>query len=145
MTVNVLLSGRLRLDGYGQGQPLGSDGTFLSATIDEAGGTAEGMYLSAFAPSPKTVVDEQWMKEYQAVEYRNPDTYSINGYAAMDVVAQAISKANSIDPDEILQAARQVDFDSVVGRIAFDEHGDVKQQRIFIFQVADNEFEQIWP
>jgi hypothetical protein len=28
MTVNVLLSGRLRLDGYGQGQPLGSDGTY---------------------------------------------------------------------------------------------------------------------
>ncbi len=27
MTVNVLLSGRLRLDGYGQGHPRGSDGT----------------------------------------------------------------------------------------------------------------------
>jgi hypothetical protein len=28
MTVNVLLSGRLKLDGYGQGHPLGRDGTF---------------------------------------------------------------------------------------------------------------------
>jgi hypothetical protein len=28
MTVNVLLSGRLKLDGYGQGHPLGGDGTF---------------------------------------------------------------------------------------------------------------------
>jgi hypothetical protein len=28
MTVNVLLSGRLRLDGYGQGHPEGDDGTF---------------------------------------------------------------------------------------------------------------------
>jgi hypothetical protein len=28
MTVNVLLSGRLRLDGYGQGHPVGDDGTF---------------------------------------------------------------------------------------------------------------------
>jgi hypothetical protein len=28
MTVNVLLSGRLKLDGYGQGHPLGDDGTF---------------------------------------------------------------------------------------------------------------------
>ena len=124
---------------------LGSDGTFLSATIDEAGGTAEGMYLSAFAPSPKTVVDSQWVKEYQAVEYRNPDTYSINGYAAMDVVAQAIKKANSTDPDKILQAARQLDFDSVMGRMAFDEHGDLQQQRIFIFRVVDSEFEQVWP
>ena len=31
---------------------LGSDGVFLAASIDEAAGTAEGMYVSAFAPSP---------------------------------------------------------------------------------------------
>lgn len=124
---------------------LASDGTFLSATIDEAGGAAEGMYLSAFAPSPREVVDSQWVKEYQAVEYRNPDTYSINGYAAMDVIVQAIAKANSIEPDKILQAARTLDFDSVMGHIAFDEHGDLKQQRVFIFQVADNQFAQVWP
>ncbi len=124
---------------------LASDGTFLSATIDEAGAAAEGMYLSAFAPSPREVVDSQWVKEYQAVEYRNPDTYSINGYAAMDVIVQAIAKANSIELDKILQAARTLDFDSVMGHIAFDEHGDLKQQRVFIFQVADNQFAQVWP
>ncbi len=28
VTVNVLLSGRLKLDGYGQAHPLGGDGTF---------------------------------------------------------------------------------------------------------------------
>jgi hypothetical protein len=28
MTVNVLLSGRLKLDGYGQGQAMSDDGTF---------------------------------------------------------------------------------------------------------------------
>jgi len=61
------------------------------------------------------------------------------------VVAQAIKKANSTDPDKILQAARQLDFDSVMGRMAFDEHGDLQQQRIFIFRVVDNEFEQVWP
>ena len=28
MTVNVLLSGKLKLDGYGQGHPMSDDGTF---------------------------------------------------------------------------------------------------------------------
>ncbi|MCB0188813.1 MAG: branched-chain amino acid ABC transporter substrate-binding protein, partial [Caldilineaceae bacterium] len=32
---------------------LASDGAFLAATIDESNGTAEGMYVSAFAPSPR--------------------------------------------------------------------------------------------
>ena len=36
---------------------LASDGAFLGATIDEADGTAEGMYVSAFAPSPAHVAD----------------------------------------------------------------------------------------
>ena len=63
---------------------LASDGAFLSATIDEAAGAAEGMYVSSFAPSPATVADSQWIKEYQAIDYRNPDTYSINGYSALD-------------------------------------------------------------
>lgn len=31
MTINVLLSGRLKLDGYGQNQPANNDGTFRLA------------------------------------------------------------------------------------------------------------------
>jgi len=124
---------------------LASDGAFLAATIDEANGTAEGLYVSSFAPSPKSVVDSQWIKEYQAVEFRNPDTYSINGYSAVDAIARAVKKANSLDYKKILEAARQLDFDSAVGHIAFDERGDLKQQRVFIFQVKNNEFVQVWP
>ncbi len=124
---------------------LSSDGAFLSATIDEAQGAAEGMYVSSFAPSPKEVVDSRWIKEYQQVEHRNPDTYSINGYTAMDVIVRAIAKANSTEHNAILTAIRQLDYDSVMGHIAFDDSGDVKQQRVFIFQVVHNEFEQVWP
>jgi hypothetical protein len=41
MTVNVLLSGRLKLDGYGQGHPMDDDGTFRlplgeASTVQEA-------------------------------------------------------------------------------------------------------------
>lgn len=36
MTVNVLLSGRLRLDGYGDGHPEGGDGTF-ALSLSEGG------------------------------------------------------------------------------------------------------------
>jgi branched-chain amino acid transport system substrate-binding protein len=72
---------------------LASDGAFLAATIDESNGAAEGMYVSAFAPSPRNAADAQWVEAYQAVEYRNPDTYSVNGYVAMQVLAEAVRKA----------------------------------------------------
>lgn len=124
---------------------LASDGAFLSATIDEAGGTAEGIYVSAFAPSPTAVVDKQWIKEYQEVDYRNPDTYSINGYSAMHVLAEGVKKAQSFDATKVAQAIRQLDFDTLVGHISYDQWGDLKEQKIYIFQVRDGAFVQVYP
>jgi branched-chain amino acid transport system substrate-binding protein len=124
---------------------LASDGAFLSATIDDADGTAEGIYISAFAPSPAAVVDKQWVKEYQEVDYRNPDTYSINGYSAMQVLAEGIKKANSFDATKVAQAIRQLDFDTLMGHVSYDQAGDLKEQSIYIFQVQDGAFVQIHP
>jgi branched-chain amino acid transport system substrate-binding protein len=124
---------------------LASDGAFLSATIDEAGGAAEGIYVSAFAPSPAAVVDKQWIKEYQEVDYRNPDTYSINGYSAMQVLAEGIKKAKSLDATKVAEAIRQLDFNTLVGHISYDQGGDLKEQNIYIFQVQNGAFVQIHP
>nr|MBC8248152.1 branched-chain amino acid ABC transporter substrate-binding protein [Anaerolineales bacterium] len=124
---------------------LASDGAFLSATIDESGGAAEGIYVSAFAPSPAAVVDKQWIKEYQEVDYRNPDTYSINGYSAMQVLAEGIKKAQSFDAAKVAQAIRQLDFDALMGHISYDQDGDLQEQSIYIFQVQGGAFVQIHP
>ncbi|MFZ2420317.1 MAG: branched-chain amino acid ABC transporter substrate-binding protein [Anaerolineae bacterium] len=123
---------------------LASDGAFLAATIDEANGTAEGMYVSAFAPSPQ-VAGQPWIQAYQAVESRNPDTYSVNGYSAMAVLAEGVKKANSLDVTKISDAMRQIDFRGVMGELQFDVNGDVKNPKVFIFQVRDSQFVQVAP
>jgi branched-chain amino acid transport system substrate-binding protein len=116
---------------------MASDGAFLSATIDESDGTAEGIYISSFAPQPSAVVDQAWIAAYQAVEYRNPDTYSINGYSAMKVLGEAVKKANSIDSKQVANALRSIEVTTPVGHIAYDANGDLKaaDQRIYVFQV----------
>ena len=114
---------------------MASDGAFLSATIDESDGTAEGMYISGFAPAPKSVVDKDWIAAYQAVEYRNPETYSINGYSAMKALGEAVKKANSIEAKQVEAALHAIDLKTPVGQIAYDANGDLKDQRIYIFQV----------
>ncbi len=114
---------------------MASDGAFLSATIDESDGTAEGMYLSGFAPAPASVVDKNWIAAYQAVENRNPETYSINGYSAMKALGEAVKKANSIDVKQVENALRTLDLKTPIGQIAYDVNGDLKDQRIYIFQV----------
>ena len=124
---------------------LASDGAFLSATIDEAGAAAEGIYVSAFGPSPAQAVDQKWIREYQAVEYRNPDTYSINGYSALAVLAEGIKKAKSFDAAKVAAAIRELDFSAPICRMSFDSQGDLKAPQIYVFQVRNAEFVQVFP
>ena len=122
-----------------------SDGAFLSATIDEAEGTAEGMYVSGFAPSPEQAVDKEWIKRYQEVEYRNPDTYSINGYAALAVLAEGVAKAGTFEADKVSDAIRSLTIETPMGALAYQPDGDLREATVYIFQVRQGAFEQVYP
>ena len=122
---------------------LASDGAFLAATIDEAGGTAEGMYVSAFAPSPRNVADSRWIEAYQAVEYRNPDTYSVNGYVAMQALAAAARQADSLERDAVTNALRDNGAETLLGDLRFTAQGDLQDAQIWIYEVVDGEFVQV--
>lgn len=125
---------------------LASDGAFLAATIDEAGSAAEGMYVSAFGPRPQAAVDEAWIKAYQAVEYRNPDTYSINGYSAMEVLAEAARKAQTFEAARLAEAVRGLDgLETPMGTLSFTTEGDLQDQKIYIFQVQAGDWVQVYP
>jgi branched-chain amino acid transport system substrate-binding protein len=122
---------------------LASDGAFLGATIDEAGGAAEGLYVSAFAPSPRNVADERWVEAYQAVEYRNPDTYSVNGYVALEVLAEGVRKADSLEAAAIAEALRQNSIATLLDEFRYQSNGDLVDPQIWIYQVIDEEFQQV--
>jgi branched-chain amino acid transport system substrate-binding protein len=124
---------------------LASDGAFLSPTIDDAEGTAEGMYVSGFAPSPEQAVGEDWITRYQEVEYRNPDTYSINGYSALRVLAAGVRAAGSFDASAVSEAIRSSTVDTPMGQLSFQANGDLRDATVYIFQVQDDSFVQVYP
>jgi branched-chain amino acid transport system substrate-binding protein len=124
---------------------LASDGCFLAATIDESDGTAEGMYVSAFGPSPWTKASKEWIASYQAVEYRNPDTYSLNGYTAMQVLLDGAQKSGSLKGADVAGAIRGINLQSLVGPISYTEAGDLRNPSIYIFQVREGQFAQVYP
>jgi branched-chain amino acid transport system substrate-binding protein len=134
---------RAALVGVGVTVPmLASDGAFLGATIDEAAGAAEGMYVSAFAPSPRNVADARWIEAYQAVEYRNPDTYSVNGYVAMQVLADGVRQAGSLEAPRVADALRKNALKTLLNDLRYQPNGDLVDPQIWIYQVVDGEFQQ---
>lgn len=122
---------------------LASDGAFLSATIDDADGTAEGLYVSAFAPSPHNAADAQWFESYQVVEYRNPDTYSVNGYVAMQVLIEGVNKANTLDAGKVAHALHGNSLPTLVNDLSYQPNGDLVDAQIWIYQVVEDEFRQV--
>jgi branched-chain amino acid transport system substrate-binding protein len=63
----------------------------------------------------------------------------------MAVLAEGVKQAGSLDGPKVADALRQVSFSSLIGPIAYDDKGDLKQQTIYIFQVRDGGFAQIQP
>lgn len=124
---------------------MASDGCFLYEFIDGSGPAAEGAYVSGITPDSRVVADDKWWKEYQTLEARNPGTYSAAGYAAMAVLAEGVRRAQSLEGPKVAQAIRELKLSSLVGPIAYDDKGDLREQTIYIFQVRQGSFVQMRP
>ena len=78
-----------------------------------------------FSPDPrknpvaKPVVDRLLKAGYQ------PEGYTLYTYGAIQVWAQAVKKAGTTNTDKLVSVLRSNQFDTVLGKIGFDEKGDV--------------------
>jgi len=89
-----------------------------------AGAGLEGTLMAAMTytgdhPQAKDVVAQFHAQGYE------PLGYTLYTYAAVLVWAQAVEAAGSLDLDAVIDAMHSREFDTVLGRIGFDEKGDV--------------------
>lgn len=54
-------------------------------------------------------------------------------YDAVQVMVAAMQKADSTDPKKYLPALKKIVYDGVSGKIAFDDHGDVKDAALTLY------------
>jgi branched-chain amino acid transport system substrate-binding protein len=59
------------------------------------------------------------------VQGYDPPGFTLYAYAAVQVWAQAVEAAGSLDLDAVTRAMHSRQFDTVLGQIGFDEKGDV--------------------
>jgi branched-chain amino acid transport system substrate-binding protein len=62
-----------------------------------------------------------------------PEGYTLLAYGAVQVWAQAVEKAGSLELDTMIAALRHHQFDTVVGPIRFDEKGDLAVQNPVLY------------
>jgi branched-chain amino acid transport system substrate-binding protein len=93
-----------------------------------AGPAAEGT-LFTFIADPRRNAEAGPVVERFRGEGYEPAGYTLTTYAAVQVWAQAVGKAGTLELAKVIATLRKQEFDTVLGRIAFDEKGDLTVQR----------------
>jgi branched-chain amino acid transport system substrate-binding protein len=68
-----------------------------------------------------------------------PEGYTLYAYGAVQAWAQAVEQAGSLKPKAVIKALRKGSFDTVLGKIGFDEKGDVTGISTFVWYVFGKE------
>ena len=71
--------------------------------------------------------------KYKARYKQDADVYAASYYDATMMYAQAMQKANSIDPQKVAAVIGSGSYKGIAGTYAFDERGDMRQSPVTIF------------
>jgi branched-chain amino acid transport system substrate-binding protein len=107
-----------------------------------SGPAGEGL-LMTFAPDPmaspaaKAVVDRFAKAGYK------PEGYTLYTYAAFQVYAEAVKKANSFDAKKVAVQIHGKTFETVLGKLIYDNKGDVSNSNYVWYVWKDGKYKQL--
>ena len=119
------------------------DGVKDNTFIDVAKENAEGVY----ATGPQdTTSNPMAMAAAEAHKAEFGDDYGaffLNAYAATQAILNAIEKAGTTDYDAVLKTLKSEYVDTCLGKISFDDKGDVIGFGFSVFQVQDGAYVEL--
>ncbi len=127
-----------------QAKFIGGDGMQTPNFIKLAGDASEGAMASIPGlpkdqmPGGKTFLDKYKTKFNQEVELFAP-----MGYDSVMVFIEAMKRAGSSDPAKFLPEVGKTTYNGVIGPIAFDDKGDLKNGPITLYVVKGGKWEPL--
>jgi branched-chain amino acid transport system substrate-binding protein len=92
-----------------------------------AGPGAEGALFLDVADPRRGAAAAPAVERFRAAGFE-PEGYTLYAHGAVEVWAQAAEKAGSLDLPTMIAALRELEFDTVLGPIDFDDKGDLSVQ-----------------
>jgi len=123
---------------------MSGDGSIDQKFIEIAGSqAAEGTYLT-FSPDPKNISSaKDFISKYNA-KFGEIGPYSIYAYDAANILLSAIKEANTTEGTKIIEKLHALEFAGAVGKIKFDDKGDVTAPPYVVWTTKDGKFEELW-
>ncbi len=105
---------------------VGSDTAALPPLLAVAGESVNGTLFNFF-PDPTQIAQNQPILARMTQRGRQPSVYGLYAYAALQVWAKAATIAESVDPQRVASELHSRRLDTVIGSVAFDARGDVRE------------------
>ena len=99
--------------------------------------------MFSFPPDPRAEPGNAELVEKFQAKGIDPEGYTLYTYAAVQVFAQAAEKAGSTDYDALVEALNGNEFDTVLGKLSFDDKGDVALPGYVFYKWEDGKYNQI--
>lgn len=99
--------------------------------------------LMTFGPDPRNKPAAKAVVEKFRAQGYEPEGYTLYTYAAMQIFKQAAEKAGSTDLDKVAAVLRSTEFDTVIGKIAFDQKGDVTTPAYVFYKWNDGKYAEV--
>jgi branched-chain amino acid transport system substrate-binding protein len=101
--------------------------------------------VSQWLPSAKWKGSKEFDEKYFKLAGSHPAYHAMEAYAVLLVAAEAIKKANSVDPKTIRDSIRGLDMsETPFGPVKFDEKGQ-NAHPVLVTQVQNLQYRVVWP
>jgi branched-chain amino acid transport system substrate-binding protein len=94
--------------------------------------------LFTFGPDPRNKPTAKAIVEKFKAKNIDPEGYTLYTYAAMQVWSEAAKKVGTTDPKKVMAAIKASAWNTVIGTLAFDAKGDIKQLDYVVYKWDDN-------
>jgi branched-chain amino acid transport system substrate-binding protein len=119
---------------------MSGDGSIDPKFIEIAGEkSAEGTYLT-FSPDPQNIPDAARFVEAYREKYGEIGPYSIYAYDAANILLAAVKEAGSTEGKPVIDMLHSMEFQGALGKIRFDEKGDVTAAPYVIWVTKGGKF-----
>ncbi|MGB9154543.1 MAG: branched-chain amino acid ABC transporter substrate-binding protein [Alphaproteobacteria bacterium] len=113
-------------------QVIGGDAIFTNQFWSVTGPTGEGVLMSCGADPRKLPEAQEALAKLRKAGFE-PEGYTLNAYAAVQVIADGIKRAG-VDPVKVAAALRQAPVKTVIGSINYDAKGDMSHPAFSMYR-----------
>jgi len=104
--------------------------------------------VSVWNPSVPYGGSKEYYEKYLSRYHARPDFHGAEAYAGMQVIANAMDRAQTVDSEGLRKALSSTDMTTIIGPVKFISYGKKTQQNrlpTYLVQWVDGEMKTVWP